>query len=394
MTFAHVEAVKSLKTVTAESKIVMKKKVILSVTNDLFTDPRVDKTCRSLLSLDFEVLLLGRRYNNSPFLEPREYQTKRFFLIFRKGPFFYAEYNLRLFFFLLFQNFDVLVANDLDTLLPNFLISKWRKKHLVYDSHEYFCGILEIKDRPIVRKIWLSIEKLCFPKLKNVITVSQSIANQYENEYGVKVHVVRNIPLSTKPPIIQSRSRLALPENKIIVILQGNAIHRDRGGEEMIEAMQFLDNVCLLIVGSGDVIPLLKERTNELQLSEKVKFVGRVPADVLFNFTCLADIGIAFDKDVSMNHHFSLPNKIFDYIKAEIPYLCTNLPERKYITEKYKVGVVLENINPETIAHTIQTLISDASYYQQLKENCRKAALELTWENEEKVLKAVYLNLN
>lgn len=388
------EAVKSLKTVTAESKLVMKRKVILSVTNDLFTDPRVDKTSRSLLSLGYDVLLVGRRYRNSPIIEARAYPTKRLFLFFRKGPFFYAEYNLRLFLFLLFQKVDVLVANDLDTLLPNFLISKWRKKHLVYDSHEYFCGILEIKDRPLVRKIWLSIEKKCFPKLKNVITVSQSIANQYEKEYGVKVHVVRNIPLSIKPPIIKNRSNLALPENKAIIILQGNAIHRDRGGEEMIEAMQFLENVYLVIVGSGDVIPFLKQRANELQISEKVKFVGRVPADVLFNFTCLADIGIAFDKDVSMNHHFSLPNKIFDYIKAETPYLCTDLPERKYITEKYEVGIVLENINPETIAYAIQSLINNSSYYQQLKDNCKQAALELTWENEEKVLKAVYLNLN
>ncbi len=370
----------------------MKKKIILSVTNDLYTDPRVDKTSRSLLSLGYDVLLVGRCYRNSPIIEPREYQTKRLFLFFRKGPFFYAEYNLRLFFFLLFKKVDILVANDLDTLLPNFLISQWRQKHLVYDSHEYFCGILEIKDRPFVRKIWLSIEKFCFPKLKNVITVSQSIANQYEKEYGVKVHVVRNIPLSIKPSILKDKNSLGLPENKTIVILQGNAIHRDRGGEEMIEAMQYLEDVYLLIVGSGDILPLLKQRANELQISEKVKFVGRVTADVLFNYTCLANIGIAFDKDVSMNHHFSLPNKIFDYIKAETPYLCTDLPERKYITEKYKVGIVLENINPHTIAKAIQYLIKDASYYNELKDNCRQAALELTWENEEKVLKSVYLN--
>lgn len=371
----------------------MKKKAILSVTNDLFTDPRVDKTSNTLLSMGFDVLLVGRCYRNSPVLEPRAYQTKRLHLFFRKGAFFYAEFNLRLFFFLLFQKCDVLVANDLDTLLPNFLLSRWRKKKLVYDSHEYFCGILEIKNRPFVRNTWHSIEKFCFPKLKHVITVSQSIANQYEIEYGVKVKVVRNIPVGVKSLITESRNSLEIPENRTVLILQGNAIHRDRGGEELIEAMPLLTNVFLLVVGNGDVIPYLKQRTKELHIMENVKFVDRVSSETLFNYTYLADIGIAFDKDVSMNHYFSLPNKIFDYIKAETPYLCSNLPERKFITERYNVGLVLDDINPQTIANAIQSLIDDPNYYQQLKDNCRKAAIDLTWENEEKGLKEIYLKL-
>jgi len=371
----------------------MNKKAILSVTNDLFTDPRVDKVCHTLCSIGYDVLLVGRTYRKSPTLAPRIYQTKRLHLLFRKGAFFYAEFNLRLFFFLLFQKCDVLVANDLDTLLPNFLVGKLRNKKLVYDSHEYFCGILEIKDRPFVRKAWHAIEKFCFPKLKHVITVSQSIAEQYKKEYGIDVKVVRNIPFHSKPMINETKKSLGLPDNKTIIILQGNAIHRDRGGEELMEAMPLIENAFLVIVGNGDVPPFLKQRSKELNLMETVKFVDRLESDKLFNYTYLADIGIAFDKDVSLNHHFSLPNKIFDYIKAETPYLCTNLPERKLITEKYDVGIVLDNLNPQTIADAIHSLMSDKEKYLQYKENCKKAAFELTWENEEKVLRNIYVNL-
>jgi len=94
------------------------KRVILSVTNDLFSDQRVDKVCNSLTKMGFCVKLIGRGYHNSPKLQKRNYQTKRIHLFFRTGPFFYAEYNIRLFLYLLFQKVDILVANDLDTLLP------------------------------------------------------------------------------------------------------------------------------------------------------------------------------------------------------------------------------------------------------------------------------------
>ena len=162
-------------------------KVILSVTNDLFCDQRVEKTAETLAAMGCNVLLVGRCYRNSPLPNSGNYSVKRLHLFFRKGALFYAEFNFRLFLFLLFQKCDILVSNDLDTLLPNLLISKLRRKKLVYDSHEYFCGILEIQNRPNVKKIWQKIEKFCFPKLNNIITVSQSIAEQYGKEYGKEV---------------------------------------------------------------------------------------------------------------------------------------------------------------------------------------------------------------
>lgn len=367
-------------------------KVVLSVTNDLYTDPRVDKVCNFLKRNGFDVTLVGRRYSDSATLAPRAYKTHRLRLLFRKGAFFYAEYNIRLFFYLLFHHFDLFVANDLDTLLPNFLISKLKRKRLVYDSHEYFCGELSIADRPFVKRVWKSIERFCFPKLKDVITVSQSIVDQYEQEYGIRPHLVRNIPPKATPPVTETRVSLQLPEDKTIIILQGNGINEGRGGEELVEAMPFVDEKAVfLIVGSGTVIPQLKERVKDLQLEHRVRFVSRVTPEMLYNYTYLSDIGIALDRDLSMNLRFSLPNKLFEYIKAGTPVVVSNLIERARIVGQYRVGLIVEDFQAENIAEKINKLLNDKQLYDEMKANCKLAAEDLCWENEEKVLEEIYL---
>lgn len=115
----------------------MKKRILVSVSNDLVSDQRVHKSCMSLLNQGWEVKLVGRKLPNSLPLQIRNYDCKRMKLWFKKGALFYAELNIRLFFVLLFSEGNALHSNDLDTLLPNYIVSKIRRLPLVYDSHEY-----------------------------------------------------------------------------------------------------------------------------------------------------------------------------------------------------------------------------------------------------------------
>ncbi|HKJ05832.1 MAG TPA: hypothetical protein VJ970_00040, partial [Flavobacteriaceae bacterium] len=154
------------------------KKVVVSVTNDLSSDQRVHKICTSLNNNNFDVLLIGRKLRNSKAIS-RKYKTKRFNLLFNSGFLFYAEYNIRLFFYLLFIKKNILVANDLDTLLANYLASTITKCKLIYDSHELFTEVPELTNRPFVKHVWITIEKWIFPKLKTVYTVNSEIAEIY-----------------------------------------------------------------------------------------------------------------------------------------------------------------------------------------------------------------------
>ncbi|MEI6816607.1 MAG: hypothetical protein WCL14_08345 [Bacteroidota bacterium] len=140
------------------------KKAIVSVTNDLSTDQRVHKVCEFLTDQGIAVTLVGRIQKASLPLDKRNYQTKRLKLWKEKGSLFYAFYNIRLFFFLMFHKADLLVANDLDTLLANYLVSKIKGIPIVYDSHEYYCGVPELLNRQRVKAVWHGIEKRIFTK--------------------------------------------------------------------------------------------------------------------------------------------------------------------------------------------------------------------------------------
>lgn len=367
------------------------KNIIVSVTNDLSTDQRVHKVCSTLQQSGFNVLLVGRRKSDSLALSKRAYATQRMLLLFERGPLFYAEYHFRLFLLLLFKKNEILLSNDLDTLLPNYLISKLKKTVLVYDSHELFCEVPELQSSPFKKSIWKNIERFIFPRLNHVFTVNESIAQQYRDEYNVPITVLLNAPTlkrETVAPI--ERSALAIPADKKIILLQGAGINMHRGAEEAIQAMQYINNAVLLIVGAGDVLPTLKKTSKTLELEGKVVFVSKVPFEQLGAYTRLADIGLSLDKGSNINYRFSLPNKLFDYLHAGVPILASDLPEVKKIVLNLNIGAIIENHQPKHIANKLNTILNDEKMLTTWKRNASEAAKTINWENEEKKLMSVF----
>ncbi|UKN00995.1 glycosyltransferase [Paracrocinitomix mangrovi] len=369
------------------------KKIIVSVTNDLYTDQRVRKVCEFLVENGFELTLVGRKLPNSHKMPELPYKIKRFPLWFKKGPLFYATYNLRLFWFLLFHKADVLLSNDLDTLLANHWARKFKSKcQLIYDSHEYYTETPELVNRPKVQRFWKKIERKCLPKVDAMYTVNESIAQLYRDEYNVDVKVVRNISDRKGFTLSKTRNELGLPEDKKVVIMQGAGINIQRGAEEMVQAIQKVNNAVLAIVGDGDVVPQLKEEVKQNNWSDKVLFFGKQPYDILLNYTALADVGVAMDKATNLNYKLALGNKIFDYIHCSTPLFVSDLPEIARIVNEYQIGVVCPSHNVDEIATLLNAMLEDENKLEQYKSNTLKAANDLTWENEQKVLSEIYLN--
>lgn len=363
-------------------------KVIVSVTNDIVTDRRVAKSCMTLYKLGYDIVLIGRRLKHSLPMDERPYRTVRMRLLFTSGAAFYAEYNVRLFLYLLFHKFDLLLSNDLDTLLANHLASLIKSKELVYDSHEYFTEVPELKANKFAKKTWEMIEGWIFPKLKHTITVNDSIAELYNAKYGKHPLVVRNIPPRTTIQDIE------LPKidlkGKSMLLMQGAGINIDRGGEELVQAMQYVDNAVLYIIGKGDVIPRLKEMIIELNLIEKVIILPAMTYERLIGYTSLATIGLTLDKNTNINYLYSLPNKLFDYIQNWVPIIASNMVEVEMIIKHYNVGETISTHEPQQIAMKINSMLSNPEQLEVYRRNCKIASQELCWENEEHVLIELY----
>ena len=370
-----------------------KKIAFVSVINDLVTDNRVNKTCMALIECGYDVTLVGRKLSNSLPIPNWTFKTIRLKMIFKKGPLFYFFFNLRLFFVGLINKTDLFYANDLDTLAPMFLLSKLKKKPLIYDSHELFCEVPELKASRIKKSIWQKLEGYIIPKLQTCITVNVSIAKIYEAKYNVPFYIIRNISDFDQSFIPKSRVQLSLPEDKKIILLQGAGINVDRGAEELIDAMEFVQNAVLYIIGSGDVWENLKQKVLfNKNIQNKVVLINKLPKSELINYTFNADLGLSIDKNTNLNYLYSLPNKIFDYIQAEIPILASRLPEIENIILQYKIGDFIDDHNPKTIANKLNEML----YSQQLSSYKKYLAIakkEITWKSEKEKLLTIIKNI-
>ena len=359
------------------------KKIICTVTNDLTYDQRMIRICSTLVAHGYEVLLVGRKLEKSTPLSQRSFGQKRFSCIFNKGFFFYAEYNLRLFLFLMNKDFDLINSIDLDTLSAGGLAAKWKGKKLVYDAHEYFTEVPEVVNRPIVKAFWAQIASYFIPKVDGAYTVSKGLQDIFQTKYKTSFSLVRNLPFAKKQPDQKKNS-----EDQKIILYQG-AVNEGRGLREMILAMHELRDHKLHIIGEGDLSSQLRALVVYEKLEHRVSFLGYVKPDQLQAHTQRAWIGINLLENKGLSYFFSLANRTFDFIQAGLPAIHMNFPEYKVIQEKYRVGILIDDLKTESIVAAVNRFEHD-SFYNDVKLNCMIASRELTWENEVGELLSVY----
>jgi glycosyltransferase involved in cell wall biosynthesis len=360
------------------------KRIVFTVTNDLSYDQRMQRICTSLASAGYNILLAGRILRNSVALKKENFNQKRLRCFFNKGFLFYAEYNVRLFFFLLFVKMDAVCAIDLDTILPCYFISFLRRKKSVYDAHELFTEMKEIVTRPAVKNIWMRIEKFAVPKFESGYTVSYSIAEELKKRYEISYAVIRNLPY-------KKTGSQTINQQEKILLYQG-AVNEARGLENLITAMKNV-NAVLLIYGDGNLFDKIKNLIAENQLQDKIKLKGKVLPEELDRITPAAHIGINLVEPQGLNQLYSLANKFFDYMQAGIPQLTMNFPEYKKVNEEYEIAVLINTVSANEIETALNLLLRDTVLYERLKNNCKPAADIFTWQQEEKHLLQFYKSL-
>lgn len=375
----------------------MTKRIVVTVISDLATDQRVHKVCQTLHENGYHILLIGACKRNSLPLEKRDYSTQRIRVLFQRRIFFFLEFNVRLFIRLLFLKGDIFLGNDLDVMAATFFAGKLRKKKIVYDTHEYYMAMAGLDHKVRRKKIWKSLESYIFPRLYHIYTISDSFCELYWNDYHKKLKTVRNVPYLNDGRSILDSSSIPkidelIPRNKNLLIFQGAGMNPHRGVEELILAMKYLDTkkYHLILVGGGDIFPMIKDMIHQHHLNEMITIIPKVPFGILKHITKQAHLGLSLDKADNLNHRYGLPNKIFDYLHAGLPVLVSRLVELEKIVNFYHVGTFIENHEPKHIAACIESAFENPDQMKRWKENTEKAKMELNWEIESKIVLEIF----
>ncbi len=341
------------------------------------------RICTSLAQAGYKVSLIGRQKKDSLSLQDKPYAQKRLFCFFEKGKFFYAEYNIRLFFFLLFKKMDGICAIDLDTILPCYYISLIKKITRIYDAHELFCEMKEIVTRPRIYKIWKWIEQKTVPHFKYGYTVNKLIAQEFTKMYSSSYEVIRSIALYNETQQTAAKEKF---------ILYQGAVNEGRSFETLLPAMAGV-NAPLIICGDGNFMLQAKKIVQELKLQDKIIFKGMIAPLELKNITNKAYIGITLFEKETLSNYYSLANRFFDYIHSGVPQLCVNYPVYKEINNLYNIAVLTDDLSSVNIAAALNQLLNDEQQWQEIHNNCTNAAKELNWQTEEIKLIAFYNRL-
>jgi len=342
------------------------------------------RICTTLAGAGYSVTLVGINRGSSLPSE-RKYAQKRLPVFFKKGFGFYAEYNTRLFIYLLFQKADIFCCIDLDTMLPVWLAGKLKNTRRVYDAHEYFSQQKEIVTRPNVFRVWHWIEKTFVPKFMTGYTVNDSIAAEFKKLYQVDYEVIRNLPLL--------KTTGARPANTGRIILYQGAVNEARGLEFLIPAMKEIEAE-LHIYGDGNFMEQTKSLISANNLQDKVFLQGKVLPEQLDDITQRSRLGLNLVEHIGLNQYYSLANKFFDYINNGLPQVSMNFPEYKMINDEFEVALLVDDLEPAALKTAIDTLLDDEELYKRLQQNCLKARQILNWQNEEKKLLAFFKNIS
>jgi len=370
------------------------KKISSIVLNNFTNDSRVLKENISLHNAGYDVTVVAlyesslQEYDevngvniHRVKLRSRKWSKNKFVQLFKYIEFVYKVVEK-------YKNSDIIHCNDLDTLPIGIIIKNFYNKNIkiVYDAHEYETETNALHGTQKKFAKWL--EKYLIQYVDAVITVSDSIANEYVKLYCIKKPaLVLNAPLYVeieKKDIF--RETFSIDKEQTIFLYQGG-LGSERGIEILLETFKYIaDNKFVIVfMGYGSFEDLIQ---NIAKKYENIYFHPAVSPDVLLDYTCSADIGIHMAQDNCLSYRYALPNKILEYTMAELPILVTNLPEMSAVVNKYNIGKIIKGNTSNDLKEAIKDILNENLV--KLKENTKRAKKIYNWENQEKILLKIY----
>ncbi len=303
------------------------------------------------------------------------------------------------------EKFDLIHCHDLNASIVGYALVKKMKIPLVCDFHELFIDYL-IHHKPnrlkkyvlsVYDNIWSSIGKKILRSSTAFITVNNSLAEIYQDQWKLDNDPIvlynyssRKIRPSINLQKNYFRDKYAISKETRVLIFQGSLFY-DKGIEVILDAFCEQDKYAVVFLGMGALV----EKINYFARTYPGRFFYHcaVPGENLLSYTKCADAGLAPIGFIKNNHLFSSPNKVFEYIAAGIPFVCSDLPEMRKIVKDTEAGFIVPPNNPKELLKGVERIFYNKND-QKMRAAARKAFKEkYSWEIEQNKLIEVYRNI-
>lgn len=279
---------------------------------------------------------------------------------------------------LLAEKPDIIHANDMNALIPAYRASRKLKCKLIYDAHEIFWANFW-DGRHFLYSRYLKMQEWYLSRrVDELVCVSNTAADYFVSEYNIpRPTVITNCALKSEMCISDEK-------NEGFEIINHGQYYSGRGYDIMVEAIPYLKEypeIKLAMRGFGNMEKDLRERAAELG-DENIRFYPKVLVQELIPMASRAHVGVAISEAICLNFKLSVSNKLFEYASAGLPVIMSDIPEHRYLNEKYQFGIIIPDNKPETFANAVIKMYTDKEFYEKCAENARRLADEINWENE------------
>lgn len=266
-----------------------------------------------------------------------------------------------------------------------------RRGKVIYDSHEDIPRQLIItsfenikfRERLMSKAIEL-FENFMIRKVDYIIAATPYIGDRLK-KVNKNTKVVCNYPILTeKSPNINHTD---IKERNLCY---AGGISKSRGISSIVEAMGNISGKFLL---AGDLSNEYKEELNILKGWKNVEHLGYLNyTDVQRLYSkCIVGMCLYLPEP---NTYYAQPNKMFEYMEASIPIICSNYPIWQKIVEENNCGICVNPKDIKEIEEAIRFFLDNPGKAKDMGRNGRRAVEEkYNWENEEKKLLTVYRSL-
>lgn len=270
---------------------------------------------------------------------------------------------------------------------------------VVYDARDIYAEANNLARLPrAARSLLGRVERRWARRADRVVTVNRPYAEVMAERFGVQLPAIvmncayRYAPAD--PPARLFHARLGLAAATRVVLYQGG-FSRERGIEQLVDALGRVPDAVLVLLGYGPLQAELERVAADPATGGLVRLLPAVAPTELLDWVAAADVVAMPIQPSTLNHRLTTPNKLFEAMAAGVPVVASDLPGMAGIVRETGCGLLVDPTDPAAIADALRRILDAPEPERRAyRERARAAAHDAyAWERQVEVLLDEYTRL-